>query len=60
MKNLLVDTNVIIDVLADRKPFSEAASEIFDHAERGTIKLYISALSYFNIYYVLRKTNAHK
>lgn len=60
MKNLFLDTNVIIDVLADRKPFSEAASRLFDHAERGDIRLFVSALSYSNIYYIIKKTCSHK
>jgi predicted nucleic acid-binding protein len=50
MKHLFLDTNVIIDVLADRKPFSESAAILFDYAEKGKINIYISALSYSNIY----------
>lgn len=60
MKNLFLDTNVIIDVLADRKPFSKTASKIFEHAERGNIRLLVSALSYSNIYYIIKKTCSHK
>jgi predicted nucleic acid-binding protein len=60
MKHLFLDTNVIIDVLADRKPFSEAAARLFDYAEKGKISLYISALSYSNIYYIIKKTCSHK
>lgn len=32
MKRLFLDTNVIIDFLADRKPFSDAAAILFDAA----------------------------
>lgn len=60
MKHLFLDTNIIIDVLADRKPFSESCSRIFDYAEKGKISLFISALSYSNIYYVIKKTCSHK
>lgn len=60
MKNLFIDTNVIIDLLADRKPYSEAASRLFDYAEKGKINLFISALSYANIYYIIKKTCSHK
>lgn len=60
MKNLFLDTNIIIDVLADRKPFSKAAAKIFDYAEKGKINLFISALSYTNIYYIIRKQCSHK
>lgn len=60
MKNLFLDTNVIIDVLADRKPFSVPSSKLFDYAEKAKVSLYISALSYSNIYYIIRKTCSHK
>lgn len=54
-----LDTNVIIDVLANRQPFATASAKLFDYAEKGKIKLFIAALSYSNIYYVLRKTTSH-
>ena len=60
MKNLFLDTNVIIDLIADRKPFSDTASLIFDLAENKYINLFISALSYSNIYYIIRKNCSHK
>ena len=60
MKNLFLDTNVIIDVLADRQPFSEPASKLFNYAEKGKINLFVSALSYSNIYYIIRKNCTHK
>ena len=56
MKQIFLDTNVIIDFLADRKPFSIAATGIFNYAVLGKIKIYISAVSYNNIYYILRQS----
>ena len=56
MKQIFLDTNVIIDFLADRKPFSVSAAGIFNYAVLGKIKLYISAVSYNNIYYILRQS----
>ncbi|MEO8711965.1 MAG: PIN domain-containing protein [Parafilimonas sp.] len=56
MKQIFLDTNVIIDFLADRKPFSIPAAGIFNYAVLGKIKLYISAVSYNNIYYILRQS----
>ena len=56
MKYIFLDTNIIIDFLANRKPFSDAASQIFSKAESGKIKLYISAISYNNIFYLLKKS----
>lgn len=56
MKHIFLDTNVIIYFFADRKPFSIAAAGIFNYAVLGKIKLYISAVSYNNIYYILRQS----
>lgn len=60
MKNLFLDTNVVIDVLANRLPYSVIAARLFDMAEKGKINLFISALSYSNIYYILKKSYSHK
>ena len=59
MKHYLVDTNVVLDMLADRQGVSDAACEVFDAAGRGEIKLSMCALSYSNIYYILRKQLGH-
>ena len=54
MKHVFMDTNVVIDFLANRQPFSLYAAKLFDLAVSGSITIYISALSYSNIYYILR------
>ena len=59
MKNLFLDTNVLIDFLADRKPFSTHAAKLFSLAEEGKARLYISAVSYNNIYYIIRQSLNH-
>jgi predicted nucleic acid-binding protein len=51
-----MDTNVAIDFLANRQPFSLEAAKLFDLAVKGHIKIYISAISYSNIYYILRQS----
>ncbi|RZL12197.1 MAG: PIN domain-containing protein [Pedobacter sp.] len=60
MKQIFLDTNVVIDLLSDRRPFSLDAAILFNMAVEGKIKIYISAVSYNNIYYILRQslTNA--
>ncbi len=55
-----VDANVVIDFLADRKPFSKASNKLFDLSDKGKVKLFISSLSYSNIYYVVKKSTTHK
>lgn len=52
---IFLDTDVILDHLADRQPFSEYAHRLFALAEQGELFLYVSALSFSNLYYILRK-----
>lgn len=61
MKNFFLDTNIVIDVLIDRKPFSDDGKIIFENGINKKIKLYISALSYATIYYYIKKsTSSHE
>ena len=59
MKIIFLDTNIVIDFLADRKPFSLYAAKLFNFTLLGKAKIYISAVSYNNIYYVLRQSLSH-
>lgn len=59
MKYIFLDTNVLIDFLADRKPFSMEAAKLFNYSLKKKINLYISAISYNNIYYILRQSCSH-
>lgn len=60
MDKLFLDTDVIIDFLVDREPFASFSSRIFDLAEKGVVKVYISSLSVNNIYYITRKLTGEK
>jgi predicted nucleic acid-binding protein len=59
MKNIFLDTNVLIDFFADRKPFSINAAKLFDYSLKRKINIYISAISYNNIYYIIRQSLSH-
>ena len=59
MKDLFIDTDVIIDFLIDRKPFSREAAIIFTLIEQRKLKGHISSLTFSNLYYVLRKFESH-
>ncbi len=52
---VFVDTDVVLDLLARREPFYPHAARLFSQAERGTLKACVSALSFANLYYILRK-----
>jgi predicted nucleic acid-binding protein len=53
MKKVLLDTNIVIDLLAKREPFYQEAAKIFTLADRKVINLFVSALSFANVNYVL-------
>ena len=59
MNNLFIDTDVIIDFLIDRKPFSREAAIIFTLIDQKKLKGYASSLTFSNLYYVLRKFESH-
>lgn len=43
MKKILVDTNILVNLLADWKPFSKYAVEIFSAAENKKVKFITSS-----------------
>ena len=53
----LIDTNVLLDVLARREPFYAAASRVWTLAERGSARALVSAISCNNVYYIVRKAS---
>ena len=55
MKKIFVDTNIIVDLVADRRPYSKFAIEIFSKAERKKVKLYTSSHSIATTHYLLKK-----
>jgi len=55
MKAVFIDTNVIIDLLLDRKPFSDDSAMIFTLSKNKQIELFISAISVNNVHYILKK-----
>jgi predicted nucleic acid-binding protein len=52
---VLVDTNVAIDWLNDRKPWSDAAQPLWDSRDAGQVELYLPASVLTDIFYILRK-----
>jgi len=52
---VLVDTNILLDIALDRKPFVEHASLLWRLAEQKKIIAYISSTSITDIFYICRK-----
>jgi predicted nucleic acid-binding protein len=59
VKHIFLDTNVLIDFLADRQPFSLEAAKLFNYSFTNKVTLYVSVISYNNIYYILRRSSSH-
>ena len=55
MKKLLIDTNIVIDLLAKREPFYEDAARLFSLADKNRLKLSVSILTIANTNYLLQK-----
>jgi len=57
MKNLFLNTNIILDLLANRMPFYMEAAKLFSLADKKKIKISISALSLADAHYILSRQN---
>lgn len=55
MKKIFVDTNIFIDLIADRRPFSKFAIELFKTPENKKIELFTSSHVFATIHYLLKK-----
>lgn len=55
MIKLFLDTNILIDLLADRQPFSKYAAELLGASENKKVELYTSSHSIATAYYILNK-----
>ena len=55
MIKILIDTNVIIDYLANREPYADQAERIIDMCADGEVTGIITANSVTDIYYIMQK-----
>lgn len=56
-RKVFVDSDVILDVLADREPHSGPAKRLFNKLYRGEVDGFTSPLIFSNLFYLLRKQN---
>ncbi|HBZ65359.1 MAG TPA: PIN domain nuclease [Bacteroidales bacterium] len=52
---LFIDTNIMLDLLGERVPYYESIARVATLADKGKIKMVVSAFSYPTVYYLLRK-----
>jgi predicted nucleic acid-binding protein len=55
VKNIFLDTNIVLDLLAHRMPFYTEAAKLFSLADKKKIKLSISALCLADSNYILSR-----
>jgi len=53
MNRVLIDTNIILDLLAKRVPLHIESEQLFSLADLGKTKLIVSTLSIVNAHYIL-------
>ena len=58
--NLFLDTNILIDLVADRKPFSQWAYKIFAEQKKGKWKLFATSNSILTTYYIIERDIGEK
>lgn len=55
MENLLIDTNIAVDLLSKRENFYQEAQELFTLADENKIQLFISAMTFATTHYLISK-----
>ena len=53
---VLIDTNVVLDFVLKREPFAQAAFDCIDRFMLGQAKIWLTASTITDIYYVTRRT----
>ena len=54
---LFVDTNIFIDILLDRKPYSKHSSLVYKICENGLAEGFVAPITINNVYYICRKSH---
>jgi predicted nucleic acid-binding protein len=52
---VLIDTNIVLDFLLQRKPFFQDAELLFQAIEAGKVRGYVTATTLTDIFYISRK-----
>src|SRR6056297_1014587 len=55
MTNILLDTNIILDIALKRQPFFESSSKIFLMMDQNILSSYVTATTITDIYYIALK-----
>lgn len=53
--NLLLDTNILLDIALKRQPFVEQAAQVLTTAQHQKFPLYMTATTITDLFYIVRK-----
>jgi predicted nucleic acid-binding protein len=53
-ESVFADTDICLDLLTGREPFYNPAAKLFTLADQKQVNIFVSALSFSNIHYILR------
>lgn len=59
MKRVFLDTNIALDLIADRGDFADDADAIFNTGREKVVELVMCSLSFTNIYDLTKKVKGH-
>jgi len=60
MKNILIDSDVILDFFFDRQPFSKYSTYVLGQCELKKLNGFITPVIISNVYYLLTKNATHR
>lgn len=60
MKKIFIDTDIILDLLANRKSFYLPAAQVFSLADNGKLHIHVSSLTLATLYYLLSKDSGQE
>jgi|TARA_R110002049_G_scaffold99242_1_gene241909 predicted nucleic acid-binding protein len=56
MDKILVDTNIVLDLLAKRELFFSEAQQLFSLSDKNQVRIFVSSLTLANTYYILSQS----
>jgi predicted nucleic acid-binding protein len=57
---ILFDTNIVLDVLTNRKPWVVESHKLWQANDKGLVNGYVTASSMTDIYYIIRRLATHQ
>ena len=59
-QKIFIDTDIILDLFAEREPFNKAAIILFNLIEKNEIQAFTSPVVFSNLFYILTKLKTRR